>query len=165
MPKLNKITTNNYKKIDISEFIPPDEGEESTFVTIKKIPCNIQKKIEFQSLSSYTTDIGKNVLKKMKKINNKRDENKNLTDAQALKILDSSNLLSEEIDFLNMTTTMTEKLYIENGLCKDNHNLFDNDGKLLNLDYEIINSIGIKGLIDLLVMEIKNLSLGISLGE
>jgi hypothetical protein len=78
---------------------------------------------------------------------------------------DKSKFTDDEKKVIHDYNIQTERLWVDNGLDKTDHNFTDDKGSKLEFNYELIASFGKQDLIDFIVHNIRQLSSGKSLGE
>lgn len=162
MAKINSILTANERQLDISAYINPEEKD---YITIRKLPYSIKRKIEFMAMNSLNSVTGKALFAYMKKKGlalNKIDE---LTDDQRTEIMLDINIKEDEINNLISSTIELSKTIIDNGIDPDKHTFIDDNDKPLKLNFEILDSLRNDKLIDYIVDNIRKYSEGYDLGE
>ncbi len=141
-------TEKKEKKIDISEFF-----KEEAFITIKYINRDIWRYANRLTLKTIDTLVYQEITnnKEYKQLQ-KRIENSD--GAEKIKLLNELNQLVGDLTAKKYADVPIEKLtetkkiefernkiLIENGLDADNHNLFDEKGQKIKLDYETVKEL------------------------
>lgn len=168
--RINSIIEKNEKRINIGMYIQDELKEKDSegnnkedYVTIKKIPYTVKKKIEFLSMNSLSGHAGKAMFKYMK---TKGISNLDgLSNSEKAEIMMDMKLSNDDMNEISKMTNETVKNYIDNGIDSLKHSFVDENDKPIDLNYSIIEKLGNDKLIDYLVNEIKNYSDGYVLGE
>lgn len=169
--KISKILEGNEKKVYIDAYLPDGEvGEdgklkEVEFVTIKKLPFLVKKKILFLSMNSMSGKTTKHIFQAMKKQGLKPDNMQELTDDQKYDLmLDMQIEPNAAAEMEKMTVEITKSI-LEHGIKESGHTLFGEDDKPIVINYDFWIEYGNTELVDFLVSEIKDFSSGILPGK
>jgi len=167
MAKIGTILDSNEKKIVITQFIPVECREEGVedYVTIKKLPYTIKKKIETMSMNSISGQTGKELFKYLKKTGKKPSDLASIDPMESMDIMSSIKISDEEAVSLSKTTTEIMRNTINYGVDPAKHSFRDMNDKPIVLDYDALDQIGNTSLIDCLVGLINEHSAGFILGE
>jgi len=159
------------KRLDIGRFLPEsirEKNEDGSFkedyISIKKLPYSVKKKIEFISINNFSGKAGKAFYKHLKKTGVGLDKVDAMTEAEKTELMMDVIDNDESQSLLKLTVDLS-RLVIENGVDTAQHTFLDTDNKPINLTYEFLEKIGNDRLIDFVVREIQDYSQGYVLGE
>jgi len=167
MAKINAIICSNEKKLDISDFLLPEIkcNEEKDFVTIKKLPYSIKRKIEFLAMNNINSVTGKAMYAYMKKKNIPLQNIDQLSDSQKAEIMLEINIREDEISSMVKSSIELSKIIIDNGIDPKKHSFIGDNNQTIEVNFDLLDKISNDKLIDFLVNEIKKFSEGYHLGE
>lgn len=167
MAKIEKVLCGNENKLIITEYLDPSIRTEGVdeYVTIRRIPYSIRRKMDIISFSNLGNKTRKMIFDALKKTGKSVYEFDSMTNEEKMKILAVVEINAD--DMAKMVTSNLEivKMLIENGVDKTKHSFVGQDDKPIEIGFELFETIGNSDLVDFLVREIKELSDGYQLGE
>jgi hypothetical protein len=161
--RLSKILERSEKKINVGCFF--GEEDEKEYITIKKLPYNIKKKLQFLAMNTMSGQTSKMILKEMKKRGLKAADIDNLSEEEQIEIMMELKVDQGASESIANMTLETTKYTIDYGVDPKKHTLYDENDNLVELNYDLISRLGNTYLIEYLVKEIKNFSEGYALGK
>jgi len=167
MARLGSLLEGNEKRVDISRFIPVDCQQEGIqdYITIRKLPYIIRKKIETLSMNSISGQTGREMFKYLKKAGKNLADIDKMDPLEKMEILMSAKISDDEAKLMATSTAEIVKSTINNGVDPIKHTITGSDDKPVSLDYDTLERMGNPALIEYLVEQINQLSAGYSLGE
>jgi hypothetical protein len=168
--RVGKILESNEKKLYIDIFLPEAEIKDDKivkkeYITIKKMPYAVKKKITFLATGTMSGKTGKHVLKKMKQKGIKISDIDKMSENDQLELMESFEIDQKETENITNMTLEVTRLILEHGIDKKQHSFVDENDKPIELNYEFWEYIGSTELVDYIVKEIKAFSDGYLLGE
>ena len=173
MAKISQIIEKNEKKLYITRFLPEsiiekdENGEikDIEYITIKKIPYSIKRKIDFLSMGSLSGEMGKEIFKKLKEKGLNYSDMQKMSEVEQAELILNMKLTNESAENMNKMTVELAQIILSNGVDKNKHTFFDDKGNPIELNYDFWETIGNEDLIKYVIKEIKSFSKGFSLGE
>lgn len=160
------------KRLDVGQFIAEDmrEKDESgnlkpEYVTIRKLPFAVKKKIEFISANNMSSNAAKSLMKYLKKKGVGVGDVDKLSDTERAEAMLEMDMNTDDIRKLTELTVDLSKAIIDNGVDPHKHTFYGPDKNPIELNFDFFDRLGSEALINYVVSAIREYSQGFVLGE
>lgn len=161
MPKLLNIINSGEKRLDITEYCKDflENEDEKAYITIRKMPYSLKRKVHLLTMESLAGKAGKQYLKKLKEMGLSISDLEKLEGEKALDFMISLDIdLKEQQEISNFGDDV-QRLILTNCILPDKHNFIDNNNELIQInDYNFWEKLGDERLIKFVISEIKTFS-------